>query len=59
MSIEQHATLIQFAAVAENGSWLVFGGLLNQTMKARGSTSAKTRSRKSQGIFFMQIVPIF
>lgn len=42
--IRQSATLIQFTGVAEDGSWVAFGGLLNQTVKIRGSTSAKTGS---------------
>jgi len=43
--VGQHATLLQFTGVAEDGSWVVFGGLLNQTVKVRGSTNVKTSSR--------------
>lgn len=46
VGIGQCATLIQFTGVAEDGSWVVFVGLLNQTVMVRGSTSAKTISRK-------------
>lgn len=47
VDVGQCATLTQFTGVAEDGSWVVFVGLPNQTVTAKGSTSAKTISRKA------------